>query len=286
MYADDVVIHGPDPQEIQLTLNAIHTFFATKQLEINVAKTKAMKFRNGGRLRATDKFHLNHDPIEIVNQFKYLGLTITPTAKSFTPHILDRVQKAVYAGFHIPNVRALSLVTALKLFKLKVSPMASYGIDVIWRHLSSSQLHLLDKVKPTFLKRVLGVSRYSRNRIVYLVCGTPTLVEDLKTTFRLETTPAYERFLLEQEQKFTEIHPQLFDTPAMTTDAWKQTNRVTRHSVTRHAMHGYHHLICYNTTYHTADDDCICRLCGEECSQYHLLNCRMNSQSLNFWAQE
>ena len=94
-------------------------------------------------------------------------------------------------------IRALSLSTVLKL---KVSPIASYCLHIIWKHLSASQLHLLDKVKPAFLKRVLGVSSYSRNRIVYTICDTPTLIEELRTTFQLEITPAYERFLHEQEQ--------------------------------------------------------------------------------------
>jgi hypothetical protein len=251
-----------------------------------IQNTKFMKFRNGGRVRNTDQFSLNGHPIDMVKTFKYLGLTLTPTARSFTAHIIDRSQKAITATFQIPNLRALSLSTALKLFRLKISPIAAYGIDLIWHHLTITQLQLLDRIKPAFLKRVLGVSKYARNRIVYLLCSTSTFIEDLKTSFHLDTTPVYEQFLHVQENKFTEIDPDIFVTPAFTTEAWTAPNRENRHVVTRFAAHGYHHLICYNNAFHTAEDGCVCRLCGERCRQYHLMSCSMNSQSLNFWANE
>ena len=52
-------------------------------------------------------------------------------------------------------------------------PSHSHGL-----HFSTANLHCLDKVKSTYLKRVLGLPQNTQNRLVLLMAATNTLVEE------------------------------------------------------------------------------------------------------------
>ena len=49
-----------------------------KKMEVNLAKTKNIVFRNGGFLRNYEKWYFFVQPIEVVSAYEYMGLTITP----------------------------------------------------------------------------------------------------------------------------------------------------------------------------------------------------------------
>ena len=80
------------------------------------------------------------------------------------------------AAMTIQKPQTLSLKTALQLFDLNITPVASYGIELVWDELSVDSLDKLNQVKATFLKRTLGLRRTAKNRLVYLsgmpvICG-------------------------------------------------------------------------------------------------------------------
>ena len=50
-------------------------------MQTNEKKTKVMVFRNGGRLRANEKWYLNGRRLDTVNKYKYLGVVFTPRLK-------------------------------------------------------------------------------------------------------------------------------------------------------------------------------------------------------------
>ena len=47
----------------------------------------------------------------------------------------------------IKKLNLLSIATALKLFTIKVAPIATSGIQLIWKHLTYSNLKRLEGVK-------------------------------------------------------------------------------------------------------------------------------------------
>jgi hypothetical protein len=167
----------------------------------------------------------------------------------------------------------LSLKTALALFDIKLSPTASYGVPLIWEQLTSSQLARLDRVKPAFLKRALGLHASTKNRLVYLLCDTPLFVEDLRKRFRLTDTAAYCQFINQYEVKMAEVDPDFFKTGAMRDDTWKGHSRTNRHVVVRYAVHGYHHRLCRTAHFHEPDEDCRCSRCEAHCGRYHADQC-------------
>ena len=124
-----------------------------------------------GRMSKHDRLKINGAEIKFVNSFTYLGLTITTTGRSFAKHIIERPRKALLAATSIRSPTKLSLKTALALFDLKILPSAAYGVPLIWDKLTESDLVVLDRVKTTFRKQVMGVHRTARNRKVYLLAG-------------------------------------------------------------------------------------------------------------------
>ena len=274
LYADDLVIFGRSRFHVQQALARLSIYVREVGLTINMDKTEAMKFRRGGRFAESDPLHIGGTPLKYVNSFKYLGVTMPTNGRSFTEHITDRTRRALVASVGIKTPSRLSMRTALNLFEIKVAPVASYGIEVIWEFLSATQLEQLDRVKPAFLKRAMGLHCTARNRLVYLLGDTPLFVEDLRRRFSLPVTPAFSEFISVWERKMAEVDPEFYNTGAMINDTWKGTNRLNRHTVTRFAIHGFHHVLCNTTGYHSPDDTCVCVRCGEFCARYHAAECR------------
>lgn len=283
MYADDLVIYSRSRFHLQQALATLSSYIADVGLEINAQKTEAMKFRRGGRIAEGDTLRLNGHVLSYVNRFTYLGVTLTPSGKTFGVHIEQRVAKALVAATMIAQPQKLSLSTALALFNMKIAPTASYGIELLWEKLSTAHLALLDSTKPAFLKRVLGLHCSTRNRLVYLLTGTPLFVEQLKSQFKFPETPAYREFIRLYDEKMADVDPDFYNTRAMTNTEWKGVCRNTRHTVVRYAVHGFHHAICRTEGYHDLSDLCICKYCGLSCSRYHAGQCtKMTSMtSLN-----
>ena len=68
--------------------------------------------------------------ISIVKEYKYLGITLQPSAKCFTKHITGKATQATRAMHDVQLIRELSLKTAMALLKLKILPILTYGIEV------------------------------------------------------------------------------------------------------------------------------------------------------------
>lgn len=48
-YADDLVIMAEEEEELRSMIERVEEYLDRKNLEVNVSKTKVMKFRKGGR---------------------------------------------------------------------------------------------------------------------------------------------------------------------------------------------------------------------------------------------
>ena len=72
-YADDQVVIATSPESLQSLLNDIENYCNLWGLKINTQKTKAMVFEKGRHTH--QDFYINNTLIEIVESFKYLGIT-------------------------------------------------------------------------------------------------------------------------------------------------------------------------------------------------------------------
>jgi Reverse transcriptase (RNA-dependent DNA polymerase)/Endonuclease-reverse transcriptase len=285
IYADDIAILCKDLEKLQKLMDKLVEWAALNGLKINASKTKILKFKfaAAGRPKLnppSEDIFCNGEKLEYVNSYKYLGVTFQQSGKSFARHIIDKSKKAISAAYSISNLNLLSLKTAIKLFNMKVSPVASYGIEVVWPYLSLTDFENLEKVKSNYLKRALCLSKYTKNRLVYELTGEKFFINELQAQFNLPITENYLKFINKRIEKSENICLSFYNAFAFKDQKWKEPNRRNRHVVTRFAVHGFHHIVCSTKEFHESNKDCKCKLCGERCEQYHLLECKERRLSL------
>ena len=274
MYADDLLFFSSSQRYLQDGLDVLNQWIKENGMEVNIDKTKIVKFRRGGKLKNTDRFYFGNDIVEIVNEYEYLGFLVT-SYWSFSAHITKKKTKCQIASYAVKKLSGLSLKNALKYFDIMIKPIVEYGVHCFWEDLTASQMMELDKVKTTFLKRVLCLPMCTLNRMVIVMCNCPTLCENLvaKGLPRIEEYLKYIELL---EYKYSNIDLDFYNSPALCQEDWKRSLNKNRHLVCRASTHGFHHKICDFRLQkgHSRCENCICRLCGDSCSHLlHVLSC-------------
>ena len=74
LYVDDIVLFENSAEQLQDSLNLLSTYCQRWKLTVNINKTKVMVFRKGGTLPRNLTFLYNGNQLEIVRNFKYLGI--------------------------------------------------------------------------------------------------------------------------------------------------------------------------------------------------------------------
>lgn len=72
-YADDMVLVAEGENEMRSMVGRLERYLEEKKLELNVGKTKAMRFRRGGGRWDKRVWRWWGKVIEKVREFKYLG---------------------------------------------------------------------------------------------------------------------------------------------------------------------------------------------------------------------
>ena len=285
-YADDIAIGAEDITKLQKTISDMEEWCLKHNFEINVSKTEMMVFRNGGKAPAKAELFIQENKLKIASDFKYLGITLQTTAKCFSKHVMEKATQAIMAMHEITYIRSLKLETAMALFKAKIQPIMTYGIETIWQHLTVKNLSTLERVKAMYIKKAIGVSKTTRSRLVYILARETFFIEDLRTQMPLPNTSAAEKLLATLVKKREEIEPEFYGTGAMIDRTWTKENFEMRHVLTRMAVHGFHHVICTNTSYHDPTTTCECKLCGRLCNRYHLELCTKRTRTLTEYAKQ
>jgi hypothetical protein len=273
LYADDVLILALMLGSLREAAIVAMKHAAERGLEINWEKTKILKFRGGGRRSAADVCIIEGKEIPFVSSFVYLGVTFTVTAATFTRHVRDRTAKAIAAIRTLPSPLSLSLKTALDMFRCKIAPMVTYGLHLCWPYLKVSDLKAVDGVLMCYLRRVLGVSKYARSRLVFLLTGARLITTSLRASFQLPAHENYLTYMDQWEAKLAEVDAAFWFAPAMLDKGWSTPLSPMRSALCRHAVHGFHHLFCMQVAFHEPADHCLCRHCGRLCQRYHHDDC-------------
>jgi hypothetical protein len=274
LYADDLLIMALRLLILRGALLVAKQFAEERGLEINWSKTKIVKFRRGGHLAGTDKLEVDGIDVPFVSLFCYLGLTITSTASTFTRHVQDRRDRAIAAIRLLPPPTQLSLQAAIELFRIKLAPMATYAVNLCWHRMKVSDFRIVDSVLACFLRRVLGVSKYTRSRLVMLLANATLTTQDLARSCDLPNTPSFLAYLMETETKRGEVEPAFHTASAMVNRRWEQPRFPLRSILCRQAVHGFHHLLCTTAEFHEPQTGCVCRYCGLTCLRYHADTCQ------------
>ena len=91
LFADDIALFSYSVTGLQKQLDILEAFCAARGLTVNVKKTKTLVFEH--RKSATPAFGYAGDPIEQVDEFKYLGILMHGT-KGLSPAIQFLVQSS------------------------------------------------------------------------------------------------------------------------------------------------------------------------------------------------
>ena len=235
-----------------------------------------MTFRNGGKPTENDRLTLLDEPLEVVSQFTYLGITLQTTIKSYRLHVQHKVSAAIRATYRINHLQQLSTETAMTLFRTVITPIATYGINIIWDKLTNRDLALLETVKSRYMKRVLGIGKTAPSRMTYLLMKETFFIEDIRQQLLLPNTRAYETTLQGLQEKRNNICSEFYATEAMCSREWTQ-----RHILTRYSVHGFNHKVCSMKIFHEPNQECKCKLCNGPCERYHVEKCTERHLSLN-----
>ena len=193
-YADDLVFYARSVQEIQRALHVLGKYCDENLLEVNVDKTKVIKFRRGGKICENDEVYYKGRTLEYCKEYEYLGVIVQPTW-TFTRHFKKKKLKMITALNICKNLQELSLHGSVKYFNTMLKPIVVYAIESFWEDLEVSHFEMIDSCKWLFFKRVLGLHKFSRNRYVALLTGLPTLTEELVASGRCERTVAFNQYL-------------------------------------------------------------------------------------------
>ena len=77
LFADDIVLISDTPRGLQNQLDVFSSACKDRFLHVNTDKTKVMVFRKGGFWGKHEKWHLDGKNMEVVNEYTYLGYTLT-----------------------------------------------------------------------------------------------------------------------------------------------------------------------------------------------------------------
>ena len=81
-----------------------------------------MVFRTGGQVPRPTRITIEGKIISIAKDYKYLGITLQPSAKCFTKHITGKATHATRAMLEVKFIRELSLETAMALLRGDCKP--------------------------------------------------------------------------------------------------------------------------------------------------------------------
>ena len=159
IYADDLAILAESEEDLKAMLNELHKWSEEFAMDVNVEKTKIVHFRRGPATPRTEEVFLyGMKPIQVVSQYRYLGLVLTEcldwsvTAK----YVAQASQRAL--GLLIAKSKAhggLPYTVFTKLYDALVQPIMDYGA-AIWGHKPHS---CIQAVQNRAMRFHLGVGR-------------------------------------------------------------------------------------------------------------------------------
>jgi hypothetical protein len=275
MYADDLAISASNRTTLQNAINTLNEWCQRNGMTINSTKTKVMKFSKGGGPSATDRnfFSCNQQPIELVNEFNYLGILLQPTL-CFTKHVnKTMLECGAKIALLCRGAGGWSLLLASKAFNMFIMAKVRYGLRIVTPGLTLANMLKLDTIKHRFLRKVLTLPPTCRTEALYDLTGEKRLCEELIAsglTFRESEMERYRSHVLDDRKRFsiTDIR----NGPAYRTNSWKLAGSKTRHAIIGATVHGFHSMMCSKPNCFNRDG-CLCKICERPADRHHILDC-------------
>ncbi|MCW4346540.1 MAG: reverse transcriptase domain-containing protein [Candidatus Thiodiazotropha endolucinida] len=176
LYADDTVILGESSEGLQTCLNLYNDYCNQWKLQINIDKSKIVIFAKGRQARYD--FTLNNEKLDVVSEYKYLGILFsrTGTFNAAKKHLAAQAEKAMYNLIRKSRSLLLPVDLQIELFEKMVKPILLYGAEV-WGFGNNC---ILEKVCLKYLKMILNMKTSTPNCMVYGETGVFPIFIDIE----------------------------------------------------------------------------------------------------------
>ena len=165
LFADDMVIFGKNPSELQSNIDKLGEYCDKWGLEVNVDKTKTMVFRKRGPLKLDELWTYKGQVIKSVDNFSYLG-TLFHYTVSFAQnreYLSSKALKTLNVLLVNCSKFRLSVKMLCQLFDAFVGSILGYSCET-WGKSKSKDI---ERIHLKFCKRILCVNNRSCNMAVY-----------------------------------------------------------------------------------------------------------------------
>ena len=180
MYADDLVLMSRTEIGLQGLIDKLSDYCTRWKMEVNIDKTKVMKFSGNGHKCKTNFFY-REKMIENVLNYKYLGLVFNAsgTWSNAMENLSVRGMKALFSLKRYICTGNIKVRLGLKLFDQMIKPILCYGSE-LWsacdlgkrkfrtedglaKYLDSTAV---EKIHIKFCKFIIGVNKRAVNLAV------------------------------------------------------------------------------------------------------------------------
>ena len=200
LYADDIVLFGKTPEELQKSLNILEEYCDRWKLTVNTAKTKILVFRKGGRLSSNLQFTYKGNNIEIVSKFCYLGIVFTSGGSSFETQktLSGQALKAIFTlRKYLNSFTGLYPSHILDLFDKLITPILNYGSEVWGFHHAKA----IETTHMSFCKRMLEIKQSTQNDFVHGELGRI----DYRSLRYINIVKFWLKIIHSEEQKYIKL---------------------------------------------------------------------------------
>ncbi len=165
MYADDTILLADNVKGLQKAIDCMGEYCDKWRLAVNVSKTKVLIFGKAKTKKDKYIFLYKGQALEIVDSYKYLGLTLNNNGsfKTAISNLKSQASRAMYSLLAKCRKLQLPLDLQLHLFDCTVVPILLYGCE-IW---GMENFEELEKTHRKFLKHILRVHGRTTNNMVY-----------------------------------------------------------------------------------------------------------------------
>jgi hypothetical protein len=179
-YCDDLALLGPSVSGMCHLINICMDLGEKWKIKFNPKKSTCMTFRSqDDKSRILPVFVMNGTRLTNVSQIDYLGFRHGLSKESIGEHWeskMDKVERAMFSlnsiGCHSNGIGPLKAAT---LYRIYCQPIFSYGLET--SYLSSSSLSKFDTRQATLIKKILGVSKYTRTKALMCALRISSLSE-------------------------------------------------------------------------------------------------------------
>lgn len=177
LYADDTVILSDNNNDLQEALNIFEQYCEEWKLTVNIEKTKVLIFANG-RLSKHDKFFFKGKTLEIVAEYKYLGIFFSRSGSFMKTkkYLSKQANKAMFSLLRKTRQLNLPISMQIDLFNKTIKPILLYGSEIY----GFGNIDILERVQLKFLKYILNLKASTPSFMVYGETGVTPLAIAIK----------------------------------------------------------------------------------------------------------